>query len=282
MSRTVYVNGSFVPEADAKISIFDRAFLFAEGVYEVTAVLGGKPLDLENHLARLDRSLAEMEIAPPLTHEALRALHAELIARNRVEEGIVYIEISRGVADRDFLYPEAVPPTVVAFTQSRPLLDNPYAETGIKVITVPDIRWKRRDIKSTALLAQTMGKQEAKRRRAYEAWMVEDGFVTEGTSSTAFILDVNGTIRTQPLGHHILPGVTRRAVLRLAREQGVDIEERPFTVAEAREAREAFISAASAFVLPVVEIDGQAIGDGRPGPVARAFRRLYIEEARKD
>jgi D-alanine transaminase len=282
MSRTVYVNGSFVPEADAKISIFDRAFLFAEGVYEVTAVLGGKPLDLENHLARLDRSLAEMEIAPPLTHDALRALHAELIARNRVEEGIVYIEISRGVADRDFLYPEAVPPTVVAFTQNRPLLDNPYAETGIKVITVPDIRWKRRDIKSTALLAQTMGKQEAKRRGAYEAWMVEDGFVTEGTSSTAFILDVNGTIRTQPLGHHILPGVTRRAVLRLAREQGVDIEERPFTVAEAREAREAFISAASAFVLPVVEIDGQAIGDGRPGPVARAFRRLYIEEARKD
>jgi D-alanine transaminase len=223
-----------------------------------------------------------MEIVPPLTHDALRALHAELIARNRVEEGIVYIEISRGVADRDFLYPEGVPPTVVAFTQSRPLLDNPYAETGIKVITVPDIRWKRRDIKSTALLAQTMGKQEAKRRGAYEAWMVEDGFVTEGTSSTAFILDVNGTIRTQPLGHHILPGVTRRAVLRLAREQGVDIEERPFTVAEAREAREAFISAASAFVLPVVEIDGQAIGDGRPGPVARAFRRLYIEEARKD
>jgi D-alanine transaminase len=282
MSRTVYVNGSFVPEADAKISIFDRAFLFAEGVYEVTAVLGAKPLDLENHLARLDRSLAEMEIVPPLTHDALRALHAELIARNRVEEGIVYIEISRGVADRDFLYPEGVPPTVVAFTQSRPLLDNPYAETGIKVITVPDIRWKRRDIKSTALLAQTMGKQEAKRRGAYEAWMVEDGFVTEGTSSTAFILDVNGTIRTQPLGHHILPGVTRRAVLRLAREQGVDSEERPFTVAEAREAREAFISAASAFVLPVVEIDGQAIGDGRPGPVARAFRRLYIEEARKD
>jgi D-alanine transaminase len=282
MSRTVYVNGSFVTEADAKVSIFDRAFLFAEGVYEVTAVLAGRPLDLENHLARLDRSLAEMEIAPPLTHDELRALHAELIARNKVEEGIVYIEISRGAADRDFLYPEGVPPTVVAFTQGRPLLDNPYAETGIKVITVPDIRWKRRDIKSTALLAQTMGKQEAKRRGAYEAWMVEDGFVTEGTSSNAFILDVDGTIRTQPLGHHILPGVTRRAVLRLAREQGVDIEERPFIVAEAREAREAFITAASAFVLPVVEIDGQPIGDGRPGPVARAFRRLYIEEARKD
>ena len=145
-------------------------------------------------------------------------LHAELIALNKVEEGVVYLEITRGVADRDFLYPEGVPPTVVAFTQSRPLLDNPYAVNGVKVITLPDIRWKRRDIKSTALLGQTMGKQEAKRSGAYEAWMVEDGFVTEGTSSTAFILDEHGTIRTQPLGHHILPGVTRRAVLRLAKK----------------------------------------------------------------
>jgi D-alanine transaminase len=281
MSRTVYVNGSFVPEADAKVSVFDRAFLFADGVYEVTAVLGGRPIDLEGHLARLDRSLAEMEIAPPLTHQQLRALHAQLIERNRVEEGVVYLEITRGAADRDFLYPEAVPPTVVAFTQSRPLLDNPYAEAGVKVITLPDLRWKRRDIKSTSLLAQTMGKQQAKRRGAYEAWMIEDGFVTEGTSSTAFILDVNGHIRTQPLGHHILPGVTRRAVLRLAEAEGLAIEERPFTVAEALQACEAFLTAASAFVLPVVEIDGSPIGDGRPGPVAREFRRLYIEEARK-
>jgi D-alanine transaminase len=281
MSRTVYVNGSFVPEADAKVSIFDRAFLFADGIYEVTAVLGGCPIDLDGHLARLDRSLAEMEIARPLTHEQLRSLHTQLIALNSVEEGVVYLEITRGAADRDFLYPDGIPPTVVAFTQSRPLLDNPYAEAGVKVITLPDLRWKRRDIKSTSLLAQTMGKQEAKRRGAYEAWMVEDGFVTEGTSSTAFILDVNGCIRTQPLGHHILPGVTRRAVLRLAEAEGLTIEERPFTVAEAQQAREAFLTAASAFVLPVVEIDDSPIGDGRPGPVAREFRRLYIEEARK-
>ena len=283
MSRTVYVNGSFVPEADAKVSVFDRAFLFADGVYEVTAVLGGRPIDLDGHLARLDRSLGEMQIARPLTHEQLRALHAELIERNKVEEGVVYLEITRGVADRDFLYPdpEAVPATVVAFTQSRPLLDNPYAVSGVKVITLPDLRWKRRDIKSISLLAQTMGKQEAKRRGAYEAWMVEDGFVTEGTSSTAFIFDVNGCIRTQPLGHHILPGVTRRAVLRLAETGGLTIEERPFTVAEAVQAREAFLTAASAFVLPVVKIDGSPIGDGRPGPVAREFRRIYIEEASK-
>ncbi len=282
MSRTVYVNGSFVPEANAKVSVFDRAFLFAEGVYEVTAVLGGRPVDLGAHLARLDRSLREMEITHPLTHEQLCALHAELIALNKLEEGVVYLEITRGVADRDFLYPEGLSPTVVAFTQSRPLLDSPYAATGVKVITLPDLRWKRRDIKSTALLAQTMGKQEAKRRGAYEAWMVEDGFVTEGTSSTAFILDVNGSIRTQPLGHHILPGVTRRAVLRLAAGEGLNIEVRPFTVAEAMQAREAFLTAASAFVLPVVEIDGRPIGDGRPGPVAQEFRRIYIEEASKE
>ncbi len=279
MSRIVYVNGSFVPEADAKVSVFDRAFLFADGVYEVTAVVAGRPLDLDGHLRRLDRSLAEMQIEPPLTHAEWRALHAELVARNKVDEGIVYLEVTRGVADRDFLFPEGVTPTVVAFTQSRPLLDNPYAKTGVKVITIPDLRWKRRDIKSTSLLAQTMGKQQAKLGGAYEAWMVEDGFVTEGTSSTAFILDAAGVVRTQPLGHHILPGVTRRAVLRLAETKGLSVEERPFSVAEAKAAKEAFMSAASAFVLPVVEIDGKAIGDGRPGPVAQEFRRLYIEEA---
>jgi D-alanine transaminase len=172
-------------------------------------------------------------------------------------------------------------PTVVAFTQSRPLIANPYAATGVKIVTIPDLRWKRRDIKSTSMLAQAMGKQVAKLKGAYEAWMVEDGRVTEGTSSSAFILDENGVIRTQPLGHHILPGVTRRAVLRLAATEGVRLEERPFAVAEALRAREAFMTAASAFVLPVVEIDGAAIGDGRPGPVARAFRDLYIDEARK-
>ncbi|MGB6427233.1 MAG: D-amino-acid transaminase [Methyloceanibacter sp.] len=281
MSRLVYVNGSFVQEADAKISVFDRAFLFADGVYEVTAVIGGRTVDLDAHLARLDRSLAELHIAPPLTDAELRRLHDELIARNGVDEGIVYLQITRGVADRDFAYPEDASATVVAFMQARPLVDNPYAVSGVKVITIPDIRWKRRDIKSTSLLGQTMGKQEAKLRGAYEAWMVEDGVVTEGTSSTAFILDAGGRLRTQPLGHHILPGVTRRAVLRLAETRGLTIEERPFTVAEALEAREAFLTAASAFVLPVVEIDGVPIGDGRPGPIASDFRRLYIEEARK-
>jgi D-alanine transaminase len=281
MSRVVYVNGSYLPEAEAKVSVFDRAFLFGDAVYEVTAVLDRRLVDFEPHLERLDRSLKEIALAPPLSHEALRGLHEELIRRNEVAEGIVYLEISRGSADRDFAYPERAAPTVVAFTQSRPLIANPYAETGVKIVTIPDLRWKRRDIKSTSMLAQAMGKQEAKLKGAYEAWMVENGLVTEGTSSSAFIFDAQGVIRTQPLGHQILPGVTRRAVLRLAALEGVSLEERPFSVAEALSAREAFMTAASAFVLPVVEIDGVGIGDGRPGPIARKFRSLYIEEGRR-
>ncbi len=281
MSRIVYVNGLYVPEEEAKISVFDRAFLFGDAVYEVTAVLDGRLVDFEPHLARLDRSLKEIALPAPLSHADLRALHMELVERNEVEEGIVYFQITRGSAERDFAYPENAVPNAVAFTQVKQLIANPYAATGVKVVTIPDLRWKRRDIKSTSMLAQAMGKQEAKARGAYEAWMVEDGRVTEGTSSSAFILDQDGVIRTQPLGYHILPGVTRRAVLRLAALEGVGLEERPFSVAEALAAREAFLTAASAFVLPIVEIDGVAIGDGRPGPIASKFRALYIEEARR-
>ncbi len=281
MSRIVYVNGAYVPEEEAKVSVFDRAFLFGDGVYEVTAVLDRKLVDFQPHLARLDRSLKEIALTAPLSPAELRRLHKELVARNNVTEGIVYLEITRGAAERDFAYPVDARPTVVAFTQSRPLIENPYATTGARVITIPDLRWKRRDIKSTAMLAQAMGKQEAKLKGAYEAWMVEDGCVTEGTSSSAFILDAQGVVRTQPLGHHILPGVTRRAVLRLAALEGISLEERPFTVAEALAAREAFMTAASAFVLPIVEINGVPIGDGKPGGIARTFRRLYIEGARK-
>lgn len=279
MSRIVYVNGDYIPEEEAKVSIFDRAFLFGDAVYEVTAVLGGRLVDFDAHLARLDRSLAEIELPLPIPHAGLREIHDALIAENNVDEGIVYLQITRGAADRDFIYPEQTPPTAVAFTQTRPLIDSPYA-TGIKIVTIPDIRWKRRDIKSTSMLGQAMGKQAAKRQGAYEAWMVEDGFVTEGTSSSAFILDADGVLRTQPLGNHILPGVTRRAILRLASQENLRVEERPFTVEEAYRAREAFLTAASAFVLPVVEIDGHTIGDGVPGPVARAFREHYIAEAR--
>ena len=244
--------------------------------------MGGKPLDLENHLARLDRSLAEMQIAPPLTHAELRALHAELIALNKVEEGVVYLEITRGVADRDFLYPEGVPPTVVAFTQSRPLLDNPYAETGIKVITLPDIRWKRRDIKSTALLAQTMGKQEAKRRGAYEAWMVENGFVTEGTSSTAFILDVNGT---HPHPAARAPHPPRRDAPRRA-AACARAKASPSRSGLSRWQRRCRPARPSSPRPPPSccrwwRSTGSRSATGGPGRSRKQFRRLYIEEARK-
>jgi D-alanine transaminase len=281
MPRIVYVNGIYMPEEEAKVSIFDRAFLFGDAVYEMTAVLGGRLVDFDGHLARLDRSLKEIGLDAPISHEGLREIHEELIATNRVDEGAVYLEISRGAAERDFAFPGTPEPTIVAFTQTRPVVDTPYAKQGVKVVTLPDIRWKRRDIKSTSMLGQVMGKQAAKLRGAYEGWMVEDGFVTEGTSSTAFILDADGVLRTQPLGPQILHGVTRRAVLRLASEADVRVEERPFTVEEACRAREAFLTAASAFVLPVIEIDSQKIGDGTPGPVTRTFRQLYIDEARK-
>jgi D-alanine transaminase len=279
MARTVYLNGQYLPEAEARVSIFDRAFIFGDGVYEVTAVIGGRPIDFEAHLARLARSLGELEIAAPLSDAELTTLHAELIARNDLDEGIVYLQISRGVADRDFPYLAGLTPTVAGFTQAKRLLDNPLAASGVAVATIPDIRWKRRDIKSTSLLGQVMGKQEAKRRGAYEAWMVEDGLVTEGTSSSAYIVDKDGVLRTQPLGHHILPGVTRRAVLQLAKEHGVDVREEPFSVAEAIDSREALLTSASTFVLPVTSIDGHRIADGLPGPVTKLFRELYLKQA---
>jgi len=280
MSRIVYVNGAYVPEEEAKISAFDRGFLFGDAVYEVTAVLDRRLVDFEAHLARLDRSLREIGLAPPVPGEGLRELHETLIAENDVDEGVVYLQISRGPAERDFAYPDTPLPTIVAFTQHRPLVENPHAVRGVKVITIPDLRWKRRDIKSTSMLPQAMGKQAAKLQGAYEAWMVEDGAVTEGTSSSAFIVDAEGVLRTQPLGPHILPGVTRRAILRLAEMDGQRVEERPFSVEDAYRAREAFMTAASAFVLPIVEIDGRPIGTGAPGPVAQAFRAHYIAEAR--
>ncbi len=279
MSRIVFVNGDYMAEHDAVVSVFDRGFLFADGVYEVTAVIGSRLIDWDSHLSRLERSLRELDMSSPMDGRALRDMHNELIGRNSLDEGAIYLQVTRGPADRDFAYPADPRPGVVAFTQARPIVDTKQAREGVTVATVPDIRWKRRDIKSISLLPQAMGKQEAKRRGAYEAWMIEDGFVTEGTSSSAFIVDADGTLRTQPLGNHILPGTLRRSVLRLARETGIAVEEKPFTLDEALGAREAIMSAATAFVLPVVSIDGAPVGDGKPGPIARELRRLYLAEA---
>ena len=278
MSRIVHLNGQFLPEAEAKVSVFDRGYLFADGVYEVSAVIDGKLIDFEPHMDRLARSLGELEIAWPVTRDALRQVHEDLMARNDLREGRIYMQVTRGVAERDFAYPAEAKPSLLAFTQAAEMLASPKAETGVKVISIPDIRWKRRDIKSIALLAQCMGKQKAVETGAAEAWMYEDGAVTEGTSSTSYIV-AGGRIVTRALSNAVLPGVTRIAILRLAAESGIGLEERAFTLEEAYAADEAFLTSASALVMPVVEIDGRQIGNGRPGPVARRLRALYLEAA---
>ena len=278
MSRITYVNGQYVPEGEAKISIFDRGFLFGDGVYEVIPVIASRLVDYAAHVERLGRSLKELRMAWPCTEAALRVMHEELVARNSLKEGIIYIQVTRGVADRQFNFPKDSPSTLIAFTQVMVLVENPSARTGIKVITTPDIRWGRRDIKTVMLLASVLGKQEAVDKGVTDAWMVEDGKVTEGTSNNAFIVKDN-TVITRPLSHDILAGCTRRALFRLAHEHGVKIEERLFSPEEAYGADEAFITSASQFVMPVVEIDSHRIGGGQPGPVARKLRELFLEEA---
>ncbi|MDP4033272.1 MAG: D-amino-acid transaminase [Pseudorhodobacter sp.] len=284
MPRTVYLNGSYLPEAEAKVSIFDRGFLMADGVYEVTSVLGGKLIDFPGHAARLQRSLSELDMACPVTMDELLTIHRELVARNAVTDGLVYLQITRGnPGDRDFAFPDpaTTPPTLVLFTQAKPgLADAPAARTGIRIISIPDIRWGRRDIKTVQLLYPSMGKMLAKKAGADDAWLVEDGFVTEGTSNNAYIVKGNRII-TRQLSSDILHGITRAAVLRLAREAQMELDERPFTIAEATAADEAFITSAGVYVTPVVEIDAATIGSGKPGPIATRLREIYLEEARR-
>ncbi|HAW48438.1 MAG TPA: D-amino acid aminotransferase [Roseovarius sp.] len=282
--RTVYVNGEYLPETEATVSIFDRGFLMADGVYEVTSVLGGKLIDFDGHLARLERSLSELDMKKPAAFDDLLDIHRELVRVNGITDGLVYLQVTRGSdGDRDFVFPdpETTEPTLVLFTQSKPgLADNPAAKTGIKVIGIEDIRWGRRDIKTVQLLYPSMGKMMAKKAGADDAWMIEDGHVTEGTSNNAYIVKGN-TIVTRHLSTDILHGITRAAVLRFARDAQMHVEERAFTMDEAKAADEAFVTSASAFVMPVVEIDGTALGDGTPGPVARRLREIYLEESLK-
>ncbi len=279
MSRTVYVNGAWLPEDEAKISVFDRAFLMADGVYEVTTVIDGKLVDFDGHAARLDRSLGELEMKSPVTRDALLEIHREIVRRNDLREGMIYLQVTRGAADRDFTWPEDAEPGIVLFTQAKGLVDSPAARRGMSVIAVPDLRWKRRDIKTVQLLYPSMAKMEAKKAGADDAWMVEDGYVTEGTSNNAHIIK-DGRIITRDLGTEILHGITRAAVLRYAREAGMEIEERAFTLEEAQAADEAFVTSASTFVTSVVTIDGARIGGGQPGPHARRLRELYIDKSR--
>lgn len=280
--RIVYVNGEFVPENEATISIFDRGFLFADGVYEVTTVLDGKLVDYEGHCGRLRRSLRELQMPFNLSDESLLDIHRQLIEKNNLQEGLIYLQVTRGAAERDFVFPpEDTPNTLVLFSQEKPVVDSPLADRGQKIFTVEDQRWGRCDIKTVQLLYPSLAKMEAKGKGGDDAWLVRDGLVTEGSSNNAYIVLDNGTIVTRDLSNFILHGITRRAVLECARKLQMKIEERPFTVEEAKGAVEAFSTSASAFVCPVVEIDGTPIGDGTVGPVASKLREVYVEEMRK-
>ncbi|MDR7153275.1 D-alanine transaminase [Sphingobium xenophagum] len=275
-----YLNGTFLPLDEARISPLDRGFLFADGVYEVAAVIDGRLVDSASHLARLERSASALGIRLPVSLAQIEAVQRELVARNGVTEGLVYLQLTRGAeAGRDFLAAPDIEPTLFLFVADKPVLDVPAARTGISVATMTDLRWARRDIKSVGLLAQVMAKQAARDAGAQEAWMVEDGFVTEGASSTAFIVTEEGIV-TRPYSQAVLAGCTGAALTALAEESGITVVHRAFTVAEALAAREAFIASASTLCQSVVRIDGQTIGDGTPGPVAMRLRALYIAFAR--
>jgi D-alanine transaminase len=256
----------------------------ADGVYEVTSVLGGKLIDFPGHLRRLERSLSELDMAKPAAFDDLLEIHRELVRVNEIDDGLIYLQVTRGSnGDRDFVFPdpETTAPTLVLFTQAKPgMAQSALAQTGARVISIEDIRWHRRDIKTVQLLYPSMGKMMAKKAGCDDAWLVEDGKVTEGTSNNAYIIK-NGRIITRALSNDILHGITRAAVLRCAEEAQMEVEERSFTIAEAQDADEAFFTSASAFVMPVVEIDGVTLGDGTPGPVARRLREIYLEESLK-
>ena len=279
MTRIACVNGQFLPEADATVSIFDRGFLFADGVYEVIAVVDGRFVDDGPHLDRLERSLREIELALPLPRTVLHDQLREVVSRNALQEGLVYMQVTRGPAERDFAFPAAATPTVVAWARAVPVLEHPRAAAGATAVTVPDQRWARRDIKSIALLPQVLAKQAARAAGAFEALMVQDGALTEGGAATLFAV-ISGALVTHALGHEVLPGITRERVFALAAHRGIGITERSITTAELLVADELFITAATAFVMPIVRVDGHGIGSGAPGPVTVQLRSDYIASVR--
>jgi D-alanine transaminase len=280
MDGIVFLNGEYLKADEAKVSVFDRGYMFGDGVYEVVPVVNYTVLDKEPFLERFDRSLRELDLKWPMSKNEFLKMIDELVKRNDIKEGGVYMQVTRGVAPRDFAYPKNIETTCTAFAFKKEVIDNPKAVSGVKVVMVEDIRWKRRDVKSIALLGQCMAKEEATKKGAYEGWMVEDGFVTEGTSSSAYIVKDN-VIVTRPLSNSILPGIRRKLLIEIANEHNIKIEERLFTPQEAFDADEAFLSSATTFVLPIVEIDGKNIGDGKPGPVFTKMRKMYIESALK-
>lgn len=282
MARIAYVNGDYVPLDEAKISILDRGFIFADSIYEVTAVIESGLIDSDLHMARLERSLGEIGMPMPVPASEIVAIERVLMEKNGLTDGMIYLQVTRGAAERDFPFPaKDTPQSLVMFTVEKDLANDPVAETGIRVKSVPDLRWTRRDIKSTALLAQVLAKQAARAEGCGEAWMLEGDTVTEGGSSTAYIVTGDKRLITRPLSQKVLPGCTRAALLALVAEGGATLEERPFTLDEAKQASEAFITGAGALVMPVVGIDDVTLGDGKPGPVTKRLRELYIEQARR-
>jgi D-alanine transaminase len=278
--RIVYVNGQFVPESQALISVFDRGLLFADSVYEVNAILQGKLLETAGHLQRLARSLGELGMPMPMPAHELLDLQREIVKRNRIDQGMVYTQITRGITPvRDFAVPKNIKPSVIIFGSHKELIKNPMAEIGLKVLLIPDIRWQRRDIKTTALLAQSLAKQQALDAGMDEAWFVEGGFITEGTSNNAFIVTQDNRLITRHLTNEILHGITRASILQVAQQLELTIEERAFTAQEAYEAQEAFITSAATFALPVVAIDGHTIGTGKTGMMTKQLRSTYIQQA---
>lgn len=275
--RVAWLNGQWVAEAEARVSIFDRGLLFGDGVYDVATVLQGRLLDADYHLARLDRSCAAIALTNPYSSAQWTAMMNELLAQTGVSEGLVYLQVTRGAAERDFAFPANTQPTAFAYARTKPLLNDPNI-AGVAVVTFADLRWARRDIKSISLLAPVLAKQYARECGAFEAFMHERDAITEGGSSNAFMVK-NGTVVTRPLTHAILAGVTRHVAVDIAALAGIPFEERPFSVAEARAADELFLSSATNFVLPVVSLDGVAVGNGTPGPVTLRLRELYIARA---
>ena len=283
MPRYAYVNGRYLRHEEAAVHIEDRGFQFADGVYEVVTVQNGRLVDEDGHIARLGRSLNELQMDWPVSERVLRMITRQLVHRNRVRDGLVYMQITRGVAPRDFRFPAKASPTLVLTTRRANLKHTAQVEDGVAVITIPDIRWKRRDIKSVSLLPQVLGKQQAADAGAFEAWQVdEEGQVTEGCSSNAWIVTGDGRLLTRKASNLILNGITRQSILRLAADAGITFEERSFSVEEALAATEAFITSATTYVMPVTRIDGQPVADGRPGRLSRILRDAYVGYAASD
>lgn len=284
MSRVAYVNGTYRPHSQAVVHIEDRGFQFADGVYEVWSVFDGKLADYEGHMERLGRSLTELRIDIPMTSQALGFVLRETIRRNRVRNGIVYLQITRGTSPRDHAFPRGVAPSVIVTSKTIDLKKGEASATkGVAGITYPDIRWGRCDIKTVGLLPNAMAKQAAREKGAYEALLFDEmGMVTEGSSTNAWIVDENGKLRTRDTQANILRGITRAAVMKLVAAEGIELDERAFSVEEAKRAKEVFVTAASSFVMPIVSLDGTKIGDGKPGPIATRLREVYLEQARRE